>query len=203
MGGCAHRRQYCQLILATLSVSTFIDDSPNNGGGGPGGATPENDRLGGGGGIRPGAIAIFLRKMLSPWGLQGSLRFRLRRKPQCGWIPPIAWKKISVILAEAEGRRRESRVAVPRSGSAMGVGDGKLHGGYAATLDSRATPGNTVGDGYPPSPGMTGWGAGAGFGQGLSQFSCGKCCRRGGFKAHCVFAFGESRNVDGYPHRLE
>ena len=142
MGGCAHRRQYCQLILATLSVSTFIDDSPNNGGGGPGGATPENDRLGGGGGIRPGAIAIFLRKMLSPWGLQGSLRFRLRRKPQCGWIPPIAWKKISVILAEAEGRRRESRVAVPRSGSAMGVGDGKLHGGYAATLDSRATPEN-------------------------------------------------------------
>ena len=47
-----------------------------------------NDGLGGGGGIRPGAIAIFLRKMLSPWGLQGSLRFRLRRKPQCGWIPP-------------------------------------------------------------------------------------------------------------------
>ena len=29
---------------------------------------------------------------------------------------------------------------------------------YAATLDSRATPGNTVGDGYLPSPGMTGGG---------------------------------------------
>ncbi len=98
----------------------------------------------------------------------------------------------SVTLAEAEGRsprhsrrgqsyrlrrdawvRGESRVAVPRSGSAMGVGDGKLHGGYAATLDSRA------------SSRMTGWG---GFGLGLSQFSCGKCCRRGGFKAHCAFA---------------
>ena len=37
MGGCAHRRQYCQLITAVLSLSTFIDDSPNNGGGGPGG----------------------------------------------------------------------------------------------------------------------------------------------------------------------
>ena len=30
----------------------------------------------------------------------------------------------------------------------------------AATLDSRATPGNTVGDGYLPSPGMTGGGHG-------------------------------------------
>ena len=179
----------------------------------------------------------------------------------------------------------------------MGVGDGKLHGGYAATLDSRARPENDgkktsramttlirhsrrgrrpkagiqscgfaqrkrngcVGrrtawrlrrhSGFPsklendgkkyPSfsprpkaeggnpglrfreagaqwvcgtancmaatpplwipelgPRMTGWG---GFGLGLSQFSCGKCCRRGGFKAHCDFAFGESRNVDGYP----
>ena len=29
------------------------------------------------------------------------------------------------------------------------------YGGCAATLDSRATPGNTVGDGYPPSPRMT------------------------------------------------
>ena len=48
--------------------------------------------------------------------------------------------------------------------------------------------------------GLGGWG---GIRPGAIAIFLRKMLSPWGFKAHCVFAFGESRNVDGYPYRLE